>query len=48
MAEYFADLKKKFRQNFRKFRPGIPSFRDSLKKPNILIFKDKLNLRPDS
>jgi hypothetical protein len=29
MAEYFADLKKKFRRNFRKFRHGFPSFRDS-------------------
>ena len=28
-AEYFASFEKKFRRNFRKFRPGIPSFSDS-------------------
>jgi hypothetical protein len=28
-AEYFASFEKKIRRNFRKFRPGIPSFSDS-------------------
>jgi hypothetical protein len=34
VAEYFANLKKKFRRNFRKFRPGIPSFTAVTKRRN--------------
>jgi hypothetical protein len=40
---FFYNLKKKYRRNFRRFRHGIPSFKDILKNDITLIHNPLLN-----
>jgi hypothetical protein len=43
VAEYFANFEIKFKWNFPKFRPGIPSFKDSQFLSDHLQKKSNLN-----